>query len=105
MAVAGVLILVPLVGLRRIVGRSLGTRLDHCAAIQMQGDVAAQLDGARHPRTGRKLDRAAACCGHSFNGLIDGLAILRLAIALRAERRDIGRGCVESQSARRQYHA
>ena len=63
------------------------------AAIQMQGDVAAQLDGARHPRTGRNLDRAAACRGHSFNGLIDGLAILCLAIALRAERRDIGCGC------------
>src|SRR6516164_698857 len=97
MAVSEVLEFVPLVGFGRVVGGGVGTRFDDGAAIKMEGDVAAQADGARDPRARGELDGAASGSGRGFDGFINGLAILRFAIAFGAEGSDIKSSGVEAE--------
>ncbi len=98
-AVAGILELIPLIRLRRIVSRGFGTGLDHRPAFEPQRDIAAQAHRSRDPGTGGEFDRPATGRGRGFDGFADSFPVLRLAIALRAEGRDIEHGRVERKGA------
>ena len=73
-AVAEVLVHIPLVGLRNVValfGRGLG-RLDDGALVQAEGDVVLEPDGIAAIDTGGEIDDAAALGGSRLDGGVDG---------------------------------
>ena len=82
---------------RRIVGGGIGRCDDDGAVVELQGDIAAQADGAREVGSGGEGHGATACREGRVDGLVYGVPIERLAIGLGTERLDIetcGMRCV-----------
>ena len=92
MAVAEILKLVPLVGFGRIVGGRVGICFQRGTGFELQGDIAAQSNRARDIGSRREIDGSAARGRRGIDCFVDGVAVGRFAVALRAERLHIENG-------------
>lgn len=78
MAMAEVLIFVPLIGLGFVVGLRIGGGEKSSSRFEKQSYIALQMNRTRQPRAGWKIDRSAACGMRRLNRLVDCGTILSL---------------------------
>ena len=83
-AVAEVLLFVPLIGLGGVVRFRIGGCFDDSAVIEIQADVALQVNGAGEILSCREVDRTAARRASGINGAVDGGRGIGLATAAGA---------------------
>ena len=86
MAVSEILKLVPLVGFGRIVSGRVGGCFQPWTGLELQGEIAAQANRAGDIGSRREIHGPAARSRGGIDRLVDGVAVGRLAVALRAER-------------------
>ena len=91
MAVTEILILIPLVWLRRIVLRTIGGRRrdDRRALIEIERDVAFEMNRHRQIISSREVNRAATRRGCGVDRLIDCGRVKRLAVTSSTEGFDV----------------
>src|SRR5262249_14909163 len=83
-----ILILIPLIRFRCIVHSMVGHRIsrdDRRPLIQVERDIALQMNRKAQVRSGRKPHGSPAGRGSSIDGLVDGGRVQVLSIALRTE--------------------
>src|SRR5262249_52064306 len=86
--VSEILILIPLIRFRRIVHSMVGHRIsrdDRRSLIQVERDIALQVNRKTQIRSGWKPHGSSAGRGSSIYGFVDGSRIQRLSIALRTK--------------------
>src|SRR5262249_24846063 len=86
--VSEILVLIPLIRLRHIVRSMVGHRIsrdDRRALIQVERDIALQVNRKTQIRSGWKPHGSAAGRGSGIDGLVDGSRIQRLSVALGTE--------------------